>query len=77
MTVAESGSPEYTVWNVSILAPRDGRDEQAGRHQAGGQDALADGPVQRFEGMSARIRSIRTKYACGYQFFLIFKFAKL
>ena len=46
MTVAESGSPKYTVWNMAILPPRDSRGEQAGRHQAGDQDALADGPVQ-------------------------------
>jgi hypothetical protein len=47
MAVAESGSPKYTVWNVAIVLPsRDGRGEQAGRHQAGGLDALADGPVQ-------------------------------
>ena len=26
--------------------------------------------------MSARIRSIRTKYACGDQFFLFFKFSR-
>ena len=72
MTVAESGSPKYTAWNVAILAPRGGRGEQAGRHQAGDQDALADGPVQRFKGMNARIRSIRMKYACGDQFFFFF-----
>ena len=72
MTVAEIGSPKYTAWNVAILAPRDGRGEQTGRHQAGDQDALADGPVQRFKGMNARIRSIGMKYACGDQFFLFF-----
>ena len=45
MTVAESGSPKYTVWDMAILPPRDSCGEQAGRHQAD-QDALADGPVQ-------------------------------
>ena len=57
MTVVESGSPKYTVWNMAIRQAIRTR-SRTGRCRV----------RMRFKGMSARIRSIRTKYACGDQF---------